>query len=266
MLMGWAVRVKMQQVAPFRRGKATVLASKNGWPMRFPIKPLLLAACLFFPAHSNPLTEQRKIPLQGATNTRELGDIPVRGGRVRAGWVYRSNALYTLTESDVERLKRADIRAVVDFRMEPDHSQKADRPDFVEGLDHVYWLPMTLTTSPSGYRTMPDKFPTQFRQLFEVFADEDNYPLIYHCAEGKDRTGIATALLLELLGADRQVILDDYMASQDNGPRFVVDAEWIKGSLAGVDADGGIENYLERRGVPRAQQEAIRQLLIVPDP
>jgi len=232
---------------------------------RFLRLPLVLWLAIL-PVASSPLSEARRVPLQGVRNARELGGIPLAGqAHVRPGWVYRTNSLFALTDSDMTRLQQLGIRSLIDFRLDWDRIKHPDRPDYLPRLAHYFWLPMTLNTTPAGYRKMPDEYAEQIRELFHIFAQSENYPLLYHCAEGKDRTGIATALLLELLGADREQIVDDYMASLANGKKFYVEEAWIRGLLEGVDAAGGIDNYLDLHGVPREDREAIRRLLIVRD-
>lgn len=228
------------------------------------MRAFLLVLMLVLPLQSSPLSEARRVPLQGVANARQLGGIPVRGGKVREGWVFRTNSLYGLTAADAVQLRRRGVRSVVDFRLDWDRKKHPDRADYLASLQHYFWVPMTLNTTPEGYRQMPDEYAPQIRELFHVLAQAENYPLLYHCAEGKDRTGIATALLLELLGADREQIVDDYMASRANGSRFYVEEAWIRGLFEGVDAAGGIEKYLDLHGVSSLDRDAIRHLLIVP--
>jgi protein-tyrosine phosphatase len=229
------------------------------------MRKCLLFLLLTLVAGAAPGWEQRRVPLQGVVNARQLGGIPVNGGRVREGWVYRSNSLFALTDADQARLRQLGIRSLIDFRLDWDRKKHPDRADFLAELQHYFWIPMTLSTSPSGYRQMPDDYPEQIREIFQVFAQPENYPIIYHCAEGKDRTGITSALLLELLGADRKLIVEDYLASRAAGARFQVDESWIGGIFEAVDEAGGIDNYLEQHGVSREDRVSIRRLLIIRD-
>ena len=54
---------------------------------------------------------------------------------------------------------------------------------------------------------------SQYRNLFQLLQKQDNSPLVYHCSAGKDRTGMATALILYSLGVSEDVIFQDYMHS-----------------------------------------------------
>jgi protein-tyrosine phosphatase len=61
----------------------------------------------------------------------------------------------------------------------------------------------------ASYRTMPFRFASIFRALF-IELSLGNVPLVFHCFAGKDRTGIASALILTALGVPRDVIMEDY--------------------------------------------------------
>ena len=66
-------------------------------------------------------------------------------------------------------------------------------------------------TGPIGsYLGHIDHAATRFGELFCALAEDDGLPALFHCHGGKDRTGLAAALLLEALGVERQAILDDY--------------------------------------------------------
>lgn len=221
---------------------------------------LLLCQCF----SQQPSPKSRKLVLEGAANCRELGGLEVKGGRVRPGWVYRTNTLEGLTDADLTRMKGLGIRTLIDLRLAHGHYERADRPEFVRSVAHLYWLPMNVDNSPEGYRRLPERHIKQMRELFTILSGRDAYPVLYHCHAGKDRTGIVTALLLELLGAERQTILGDYLSSRDNGAEFDVRKEWLEGLWSGVDAAGGIDAYLDRLGIPSAQRQAVRSLLVVP--
>ena len=51
-----------------------------------------------------------------------------------------------------------------------------------------------------------------YRKAFELIADSANLPMLFHCRAGRDRTGIMAALLLTLLGVDRETVLDEFPA------------------------------------------------------
>lgn len=54
-----------------------------------------------------------------------------------------------------------------------------------------------------------------YNGLFKVLADENNYPLVFHCSQGVHRTGTAAALVLRLLGVPWETIKEDYLLSNE---------------------------------------------------
>ena len=205
---------------------------------------------------------ERRVSLERAPNTRELGGIPLRTGTFRKGMVYRSGALCFVTPSDSQALAALKIRTVLDFRTATEITRDGpDRPDLVTTS-----LPMRLRfLGAAGYASLPRDFSPQFRSVFSILSRSESYPVLYHCAVGKDRTGIVTALLLELLGADRPTIMDDYLQSARNSRRLFVRAGWLEGLFGAIDAPpGGIEAYLGSLGIDGGTRTAIRTLLIEP--
>lgn len=184
--------------------------------------------------------------LEGATNTRDIGGMAVggavggssatatggsAGGRlVRTGALYRSGRLSGLTDGDLDELASRGIRCVVDFRA--DDEVRRDPSRLPPTVSSVVRIPMAdrhqnnqsqLERIVSGditrvttdeltalYVGMLDDYAARFAEFVEVAADVDHWPLLYHCTAGKDRTGIATALLLSAVGVGRDDVLDEY--------------------------------------------------------
>lgn len=120
----------------------------------------------------------------------------------------------------------------------------------------------------------------EVRQVFEVLAHEENYPVLVHCTQGKDRTGLVMQLILMLLGVEEKAIEEDYMMSQrELEPEREERLREISSiglteefadcdkQLVGAVIDhvnegyGGIERYLEHCGVGVEEQEAVKRFL-----
>ncbi|MDR2608493.1 MAG: tyrosine-protein phosphatase [Treponema sp.] len=129
--------------------------------------------------------------------------------------------------------------------------------------------------SPNIYYVYPEKdlvtgFLAEYKLFFQTLKNEANFPLIFHCSAGKDRTGFAAALLLSLLGVDREIIINDYLLSAENvrekyapyvelikqrtggrgdiEPLVTVKREYIEAAFARIDDEwGGIENYFTNK-------------------
>lgn len=200
--------------------------------------------------------------LQGTRNTRDLGGIPVEGGQVKPALVYRSGALCFITADDVNTLEALKIRTLVDLRLQKEIDK--DGLDRLKG-PRVLFLPMANSQGlgQEAYRYYMIENAPAIRGFFAALAEADSYPLLFHCSAGKDRTGILAALLLEMLGASREVIAEDYLQSVKNSPRLVVKPEWLGEVFSAVDKAGGIQAFLLANGVPMAQQQRIRELLVV---
>ena len=201
----------------------------------------------------------RQLLLQGATNARQLGGLPVLGGVIKKGLIYRSNDLSRLTPGDVATLSKMPLRTVIDLRIRAEVKIEGhDRYDAPNALD----LPMGYRghspSKPAEYRGTLEQNHAAIQKFFQALAKPDNYPLLYHCHDGKDRTGILTALLLLSLGTPRAAILQDYMASRP----MHVKAEWLQTVFDAVDAAGGIQPFLTGCGVSPTQVQAVRQNLV----
>ncbi len=164
-------------------------------------------------------------------NFRDLGAIPTADGRsVKPGLLYRSGDLSKLSEEDIINLEQMGIRMIIDFRSDRevikyptpripgiaetkrivivdsarDVAEKMLNEDDAEGLE---------TILVKDYRRLVNDHQDDFREFFRVLATTDQLPLMYHCAAGKDRTGLATYLLLLALGVSESDARRDYLLS-----------------------------------------------------
>lgn len=215
------------------------------------------------------LTEQeRKVKLRGTRNTRQLGGLPTTDGKfVKEGVLYRSGALCYINDSDIEILKDKGIVSVIELRTTKEiASEGRDKPAFAGSVKKIYNLPM-VCTSGTGQEAYASYIKKQnystISQFFKVLANNNSYPVLFHCSAGKDRTGIMAALVLELLHVPRPLIMDDYLASQRNSQGLKVKADWLRVVFKNVDKAGGIEPFLHNCGVSTADMKKVRENLLV---
>lgn len=172
-------------------------------------------------------------------NFRDLGGIPAANGkRVRCGRLYRSGHLCKIKQSTAEKLRdRGGLRTVIDLRAPSELEHKRDIVP--EGVDYIHLPPLndeqnpavTRKTGPailkrimkegggaraylSGtYRTMisSESSLKALRKFMRTLIDEEDGAILWHCTQGKDRTGVVAAAVLLALGADREAIMRDYM-------------------------------------------------------
>lgn len=214
------------------------------------------------PADAEP---GRWVHLEGAANTRDAGGYATDDGqRVRSGMVYRSAKLNRLTGEGADAYRALGITTVIDFcnRLTPWPLFGGDVWS-VQLASSVRGCPMSFSKDGSReafYVRGVEENSGAFRKAFEILAQEDSYPVLYHCAAGTDRTGVMSALLLSLLGVDRATIIEDFRLSER------VD---LPGSLPAmnvlldhIDSRGGIEAYLEGIGVNVETQRQVRDHLL----
>lgn len=184
-----------------------------------------------------------RIELEGLPNTRDIGGIPAAGGcYVKHARLIRSGALAGATPRDLETL--ADefrLRTVIDLRTDEERREKPDPEDELPDVRFEY-APLLNTatfgvTREGGLRGMMKALKTlqddPARIMMDVYAsmmvDEKSIEgfaaffddvlasgegaVLWHCTIGKDRAGLATALLLHVLGAARADIVRDYEAT-----------------------------------------------------
>jgi protein-tyrosine phosphatase len=164
---------------------------------------------------------ERVLPLQQGSNFRDVGGYVTKDGRtVRWGKAFRSGAMPLLTEADYKLVEQLALGTVVDFRSLDEREVAPDQIDDRTGALFVandYSLKPLMAKMGQGngentYRGMEKLMAPQYRSLFRRLIDEDG-AVLYHCSAGQDRTGMATAILYDTLGVDRETILKDYHLS-----------------------------------------------------
>jgi protein-tyrosine phosphatase len=209
----------------------------------------------------------RWIPVEGTKNFRDIGDYDASTGSVVArAVVYRSDALMSVTTGGVSLIRSLGIKIIGDFRTPSQVKSLPDAPALDAFARHLY-APISFPNTTDSLRVYPllllQNGP-RWRAVMLALADPTSLPLVYHCQAGRDRAGVFTALLLSMLGVDRQTIIDDYMLS--NGPYPTIIPAYIEGALDEIDAAGGPDAYLESIGVTDDARAAIRANLLVPRP
>jgi protein-tyrosine phosphatase len=229
------------------------------------------------------MTEKpRRLSLQGLLNTRELGGYPVtingQQKQIKWGLIYRSGGPEYMRAGDKAILEDRNIKTVVDFRSTEEQSTGFNLSSLIKKvmlpIDAGNLMGTLLSTgewlyNPSTegaeeemeklYSVLPVEGIPPYKELFSLLMQPDNTPLLFHCAAGKDRTGMASALILHALGASRETIMEDYLASTEYLrpyweqyidtrpcmlPYMTVKKEYLLTAFSVLDNYGGIDSYL----------------------
>jgi protein-tyrosine phosphatase len=207
----------------------------------------------------------RWLELEGVTNARDIGGYATADGR-KVCWnrVYRSGDLSRLTAKGCEAFGALGIRRVVDFRNRLMLSSEfGGDVECVFDVAEMSLLPIrsdVVDVENANYSQLLHGNVESVRQTFQLIADPENLPILYHCAAGKDRTGFVTVLLLSLLGVDRDTIVQDYELSASVAG--AIKPHDVLALFNEIDAQGGIENYLVGLGIDVGTQTSIRVQLL----
>ena len=147
----------------------------------------------------------------GLVNARDLGGLPLKEGRVREGALIRSESLTRLGDGGVRALEEAGVSRIIDLRREgesPEPHPYADDADVYVNLPVEDPADVKENTGPMVdlYRDMVDARPELFATAVGAIADAPPGAVLVHCAGGKDRTGLVTAMALTVVGAEPEVV------------------------------------------------------------
>jgi protein-tyrosine phosphatase len=244
-----------------------------------------------------------------APNFRDLadtsGELPLR-----SGLVYRSDMVLRPDEAEAEMLRRLGVRIVFDLRganeaaaapntFWVDHQVEVLQFDIGADLLLKGSLLDMLKDEPSVqmmrvlvdriYRSIPIAAAGALRTLFDRLAAGEA-PVVIHCVAGKDRTGFVCAMLLAALGAPRDVIHADYLASRGRmtperiahiretvsraagrdvdtstiAPLIGVEKDFLDASFDRIDEEyGGVDAFLEQTiGLDEDKRLRVRKMLL----
>lgn len=242
--------------------------------------------------------QSRHIPFERLHNFRDLGGYTAEDGRsVRWGWLYRSDSLAKLAGEDWERFLGLGIGTVVDLRHPWEIDARGRVPDDASFTYHNLSIEHRPYDQPSlgpeievgpflaeRYMEVADDGVAELREALEVIAEADG-PVVFHCASGKDRTGLLAALVLMLVGVSEADAVEDFALTELATGRLLADwraahgdrepkwpgygrapAEVMTLFLAALARrHGSVRDYAANAlGVDEALTEALRERLLTP--
>jgi len=194
------------------------------------------------PERGAPVTvAERSLRLASAPNFRDAGGYRTVDGKwVRMGLLYRSDQLDRLTPEDLDTLHADGLHLVCDLRTDTERKQGMDKlpagaqamiADVAGGDSATNGIAKLLSGHGNPQQMLGNGKAAQFmidanrqfvdsstakaayKALFERLADAKSLPATFHCTAGKDRTGWAQAVFLSIMGVPRDVIVQDYLLS-----------------------------------------------------
>ena len=252
-------------------------------------------ACLHSAECPSPLCSRSIAAFEGIENARDMGELVMQDGRtVRTGMLVRSGCLAKASDGDVAVLKeKYRLTDVFDFRFEAEANAAPDR--IIDGVSytHLSTLPTAFIQAFSSSR--PDttrmdtrdmaamlmkyafepKAQTMARKLYPAIVTDSTAQhyygeflrgvlraeggVLWHCSQGKDRAGWASAFLLAALGASREVIVEDFdLSNQSYAPAVEAMTDRVKGKKGSDEAVAFIRAMV---GVSRENFEATLNLI-----
>ncbi|MGN8050442.1 tyrosine-protein phosphatase [Curtobacterium sp. 22159] len=235
------------------------------------------------------MSDARALRAEGLFNGRDLGGLPrTDGSTTPHGRVFRSEGVDRLSAAGWDTLHAAGVRTVVDLRA-PSETAKdtGTRPDWLttvvvdhDGSDAApsFWEAYGetgLVGTPLYYGPHLAELPERTGEALRAVARAQPGGVLFHCAGGRDRTGIVALALLTIAGVDREAIVADYLVTVENAPALLASigvppneeriealcAEHgttvegaFRAALAGFDAD----RFVERSGLTASDLEALR--------
>ena len=194
---------------------------------------------------------ERVLPLEGTRNFRDLGGYRTLDGKqVRWGKLYRSGMLSRLTDADYGYISNLHIALIHDLRSTGERAVEPTRYDRFEGArywardyavegdlsqlfsSHSVTADEVRRSMVDMYRRLPYEQAAALSALLRSVA-AGQLPLAFHCTAGKDRTGVAAALILTVLNVPRETIVQDYELTEK-----VDDFGWLKPALEGTAVNG----------------------------
>jgi len=250
-----------------------------------------------------PAADSRWVQCAGVDNVRDLGGLPALGDRrTRRGVAFRASALEQASSADAKLLVDGlGIRVVIDLRRP---EEVRHNPAGLLAESRIRWLNLPVgNPGPKGrFSTLvldgrlADLVSIYFKFLADsaesiveavrILAHADEHPVLFHCAAGKDRTGVLAGLILDAAGVSANVVAHDYGLTTSRMDRIrsrlsasdqyqhvpMVDARWFRADpvtmqtfLAQLhDEYGGAAEWLLAHGLAETELARLQSVLVEP--
>lgn len=197
------------------------------------------------------------IKLDGAKNIRDLGGMRIEGGRIKKGKLLRGSHLSTISDKDSNTLVfEYNLKSVIDLRND---KEKEEQPDIrMSGVEYLE-MPIFDGSLPGlsheskqdidGIPNLTELYKYVMRSdcvyniaevVRKIVLEDNGGSYLFHCTEGKDRTGMIAAVLLTILGAKREDILKDYLftntVNERKAKKYYLLVKYLKRNKTAADS------------------------------
>jgi protein-tyrosine phosphatase len=244
----------------------------------------------------------REILFEDLFNVRDLGGYPAADGRViRDGWWFRGASLHRVSGTDVRTLRGLRLRTAIDLRTAQEIKDHGAFPAASTRISvrHLPLIPRTwerrddLEDLDAATRYLTERFVDMLEtgaaaiaDTVRTLSDPRDGPVIVYCMAGKDRTGVLTAIVMDLLGVSDEEIARDFHRSHEAAQRLFAwseaspegDATMLRQSAAVAAAPpaaildflsearrryGSIGDYVAGHGIDEPTLRALRSVLLI---
>ncbi|TDN44212.1 tyrosine phosphatase family protein [Curtobacterium flaccumfaciens] len=235
------------------------------------------------------MSDPRTLHAEGLHNGRDLGGLPLwRGGTTPSGRLFRSEGVDRLTAAGWQALFDAGIRTIVDLRAPSETAKDTGvRPDWLttvvvdhDGLDaapsfwSAYWE-TGLVGTPLYYGPHLDELPERTGEALRAIARAEPGGVLFHCAGGRDRTGIVALALLTIAGVEPEAVVADHLVTVENAPALLASigvppnegkiealcaehGTTVEGAFRGALDGFDVDRFVGRSGLDADDLEALR--------
>lgn len=230
------------------------------------------------------LKSPRTVDIEGVSNSRDIGGyITVDGLRIKQGMIYRSAKLDDITELGKYTLVNIlGVKTDLDLRGERTvdnsgnvYSDPRNATHPVAELNHITVACPWYSTGENGI-WYDDFNKGELAAAVKVFADIENYPIVFHCSLGRDRTGTLAMILGGLLGLDENTLMMEYELSvfsywgsygttkYNNGLRNSIHNTYlyIENNYEGNSYSEKVENFLLEIGLTAEEIISIKNIML----
>ena len=188
----------------------------------------------------------KNLKIKKSKNIRSFDDIVNKDGlKFRENFFYRGGKLYKLGKRDQKKLiKYTQIKEIIDLRTDNEVIEKPDTqfegikykrmPVYSDDLLGIsrekqnYFKVEKIFEMRDVYESLSeDEYLENIREIVKHILNEEDTPLLFHCTEGKDRTGIISLIILSILDFQKEDIIKDYMYTNKINKRRAIRYYWL---------------------------------------